>query len=322
MWRKSRSAYLRFLQAVITPAVSSSPGGTGVQSQLGVALWFCRHLASVDPSGGGDDLYLRGLRLAVADGSNPLMFEISLARGFKLAAWARPDLPVDGRAVNLLCARPRFWNSRLCLIHAIGIRLAAAAGKQATAEAGLLAEAQEVIEAAATAAPHPLVREAARLTRQGLAQGAAAATFCWLSESDMGRAGTQLGDEAMRLLGDVSLLLNLIYCAEPWSEHEWRLLSTASDLPACIHRPGDREQYMTSGCPRDCRFGLCPYPSPSRRPRGRGELSAAFCQAQCDVAERIGPAPWHEGHSAQPQVDFWLYAEQGLANRDGWEINL
>ena len=81
-----------------------------------------------------------------------------------------------------------------------------------------------------------------------------------------------------------------------------------------------REQYMTSGCPRDCRFALCPYPSPSRRPRGRGELSAAFCQAQCDVAER--PAPWHEGRSAQPQVDFWLYAEHGLANRDGWEIKL
>jgi len=40
------------------------------------------------------------------------------------------------------------------------------------------------------------------------------------------------------------------------------------------------------------------------------------------VAERIGPAPWHVGRSAQPQVDFWLYAEQGLANRDGWEINL
>ena len=59
-----------------------------------------------------------------------------------------------------------------------------------------------------------------------------------------------------------------------------------------------------------------------RRPRGRGELSAAFCQAQCDVAERIGPAPWHEGRSAQPQVDFWLHAEQGLANRDGWEISL
>jgi hypothetical protein len=138
----------------------------------------------------------------------------------------------------------------------------------------------------------------------------------------MGRSNYQLDDEAMRLLGDVSLLLNLIYCAEPWSEHEWHLLGTTSQTPACIHRTARRQQYMASGCPPDCAFGLCPYPSPSRRPRGRGELSAAFCQAQHDVAERLGPAPWHEGRSTQPQVDFWLYAEQSLANRDGWEINL
>lgn len=125
----------------------------------------------------------------------------------------------------------------------------------------------------------------------------------------------------MRLLGDVSLLLNLIYCAEPWSDHEWRLLGTTSQLPACIRRPAHRQQYMASGCPRDCPLELCPYPGPSRRPRGRGELSAAFCQAQHDVAERLGPAPWHEGRSAQPLVDFWLYAEQGLANRtDGKSI--
>jgi hypothetical protein len=138
----------------------------------------------------------------------------------------------------------------------------------------------------------------------------------------MGRSSYQIGDEAMRLLGDVSLLLNLTYCAEPWSEHEWRFLGTTSELPECITRPARRQAYMTSGCPRECPFGLCPYPAPSRRPRGRGELSAAFCQAQHDVAERLGPAPWHERRSGQAQVAFWLHAEQHLANRDGWEISL
>ncbi len=99
----------------------------------------------------------------------------------------------------------------------------------------------------------------------------------------------------MRLLGDVSLLLNLTYCAEPWSEQEWRILGLPTTCrPASASRRSG-QQYMTSGCPRDCPFGLCPYPSASRRPRGRGELSAAFCQAQHDVAERLGPAPWHEG---------------------------
>ena len=303
-------------------AEAESPDRTGIQHQLGLALWFCPYLATVDSSGRGDDLYRRGLRLAVRDDHNPLMFEISLARGFKIAAWGVPDLAVDGRAISLLQLGLRFWYSRVCLVHAIGIRLASEAGKQATAEASLRGLAEDVIDAVARTDPHPLVREAARITRDGLASGAEMTTFCWLAESDMGRSNYQLNDDAMRLLGDVSLLLNLVYCAEPWSEHEWRLLGTTSQLPACIRRPAHRQQYMTSGCPRDCALGLCPYPSPSRRPRGRGELSAAFCQAQHDVAERLGPAPWHEGRSAQPQVDFWLFAEQHLANRDGWEINL
>jgi hypothetical protein len=301
---------------------AESPERTGVQHQLGLALWFCPHLATADPSGTGDDLYARGLRLAVRDDHNPLMFEISLARGFKLAAWARPDLAVDERAITLLQGRPRFWYSRICLVHAIGIRLASAAGSEATAGSWLLSEAEQAIKTTAINDPHPLVREAARITRESLSKGAEAARFSWLAESDMGRSNYQLDDEAMRLLGDVSLLLNLIYCAEPWSEHEWHLLGTTSQTPACIHRTPRRQQYMANGCPPDCAFGLCPYPSPSRRPRGRGELSAAFCQAQHDVAERLGPAPWHEGRSTQPQVDFWLYAEQSLANRDGWEINL
>jgi hypothetical protein len=47
------------------------------QHKLGLALWFCPHLASADPAS-GDDLYARGLRLAAGDNSNPLMFEISL----------------------------------------------------------------------------------------------------------------------------------------------------------------------------------------------------------------------------------------------------
>jgi hypothetical protein len=301
---------------------AEAAGRLDVAHQLGLALWFCPHLASVDPSGRGDDLYVRGLKLAGDADHNPLMFEISLARGFKLAAWACPDLAADGRAVGLLAGGVRFWYSRVCLVHALGIRLASAAGRQATADAGGLVEAERAVEVAAVSDPHPLVREAARITMAGVAAGRGVARFCWLAESDMGRLNYQLDDEAMRLLGDVSLLLNLTYCAEPWSEQEWRMLGTASELPLCIRRPSGRQRFMTSGCPSECSFGLCPYPSASRRPRGRGELSAAFCQAQHDVAERVGPGSWQEGRPGQAQVDFWLYAEQSLANRDGWEISL
>jgi hypothetical protein len=73
-------------------------------------------------------------------------------------------------------------------------------------------------------------------------------------------------------------------CTEPWSDHEWRLPSATSQLPSWIRQPAHCKRYMTSGSPRDCAFALCPYPSRSRRPRGRGELSAAFCWTQHDVA--------------------------------------
>ena len=62
----------------------------------------------------------------------------------------------------------------------------------------------------------PLVREAAQITRDGLAAGAEVTTFCWLAELNIGRSIIRLNDDAMRLLGDVSLLFNLVYCAEPW----------------------------------------------------------------------------------------------------------
>jgi hypothetical protein len=39
---------------------AESPQRAGVQHQLGLALWFCPHLATVDPSGAGDDLMLAG----------------------------------------------------------------------------------------------------------------------------------------------------------------------------------------------------------------------------------------------------------------------
>jgi hypothetical protein len=302
-------------------AKAESPSSTGVQHQLGLALWFCPHLASVSPSGRGDSLYSRGLRLASADDSNPLMFEVSLARGFKLAAWARPDLPVDARAIELLRARPRFWYSRVCLVHAIGIRAASTPERLAVTDSAVSGGAEQTLRSSC-ADPHPLTREAAEVTRNAVSAGSPVVSFCWLSESDMGRSRTQMSDETMRLLGDVSLLLNLIYCAEPWSEREWRLLGTSDELPSCISRPAHRIRYMTSGCPPDCPFLLCPYPTPSRRPRGRGELSAAFCRTQAEIAQRLGPAPWHAGRSAASQVDFWLYAEQHFASREGWEIDL
>ena len=142
----------------------------------------------------------------------------------------------------------------------------------------------------ASADPHPLVREAARITRDGLAAGSEAAVFCWLAESDMGRSNYRLNDEAMRLLGDVSLLLNLIYCAEPWSDQEWQLLGTTSQLPACIRRPAHRRQYMTRRMPTGLPAGVVPVSQVHPGDRGGG-VSCPRRSARRSMTSRNGSAP-------------------------------
>jgi hypothetical protein len=314
--RRSPEALLDSVEEWI--AAAESPSADGIQHQLGLALWFCPFLRETDPTGPGGQLYERGLRLAMDTDANPLMFETSLCRGFKLAAWVHPDHPIETAALDLLAARPRFWYSRISLVHTLGIRLASPAGGVGDgARVRALAAVRGAVDDR-----HPLVAEAARLVLDGLAAGRPAAGFAWLAETDMARSNSQLEDRAQRLLGDVSLLLNLIYCAEPWPEPVWRFLAEADGLPDCIRRPALREEYMRHGCPSSCPFGLCPYPGPSRRGRGRGELSGLFCRAQADLAGRLPRAAWQEGGRRRQVAEFWEYAEDTLANRDGWEINL
>jgi hypothetical protein len=231
---------------------------------------------------------------------------------------AQPNPPVHAALLDLIESRPRFWYSRVSLLHALGIRLACSGTNTPD---GLSARGHAALRHAA-ADPHPLVREAARLIQRGIWAGQPPESFSWLAETDVARSNSRLGEAAQRLLGDTSLFLNLIYCAEPWSEPSWRLIAESDELPECIRRPAVRESLMRDGCPPGCRFQLCPYPGPARRGRGRGELSGAFCRVQRDLSGRLPRAAWQEKHARHELVGFWLYAEEHLATREGWEINL
>jgi hypothetical protein len=301
---------------------AESPPASGVQHQLNLALWFCAYLREQDSDGRGSGLYARGAQLA--RGGNPLQFETSLCRGFKFAAWTHPRRDPDLEAVGLLdSGTVRFWYSRVSLVHALGIRLASRRTALGSVDpAGdSVARAEQALRRT-TSDAHPLVREAAALTYAGVAAGRPPEAFSWLAETDMARSNTRLDDAVQRLLGDTSLFLTLIYCAEPWPDELWQQISASTDLPLCIRRPADRQRHMRGGCPPECPFGLCPYPGPARRGRGRGELSGAFCRIQADLALALGRAPWQEKHRGHELAAFWFYAEEHLANRDGWEINL
>jgi len=151
-------------------AAAESPTASGVQHQLGLALWFCPYLRESAPDGRGAQLFRRGLRLSSAADSNPLMFETSLCRGFKLAAWVHPDAGPDPAAIDLLEAGPRFWYSRISLIHALGIRLASSPA--ANSESDTVRRSHAALRTSAEGDPHPLVRQAAALVVRGLADGA------------------------------------------------------------------------------------------------------------------------------------------------------
>nr|MDT0665133.1 hypothetical protein [Micromonospora sp. DSM 115978] len=150
-------------------AAAESPTASGVQHQLGLALWFCPYLRESSPDGRGADVFRRGRLLATAEDSNPLMFETSLCRGFKFAAWVHPHAAPDPAAVDLLEETPRFWYSRISLVHALGIRLASPPAADAAQE--LANRARLALRATADSDPHPLVRQAAALVLQGLAVG-------------------------------------------------------------------------------------------------------------------------------------------------------
>jgi hypothetical protein len=65
---------------------AESPAASGVQHQLGLALWFCPYLRESDPQGSGGDLHERATRLAAAADSNPLMGRTRGAVGNRRAA--------------------------------------------------------------------------------------------------------------------------------------------------------------------------------------------------------------------------------------------
>ncbi|MDT7739548.1 MAG: hypothetical protein QOK09_2917 [Mycobacterium sp.] len=301
---------------------AESPTASGVQHQLSLALWFCAYLREQDSDGRGIGLYARGAQLA--RGANPLLFETSLCRGFKFAAWTHPRRDPDLEAVELLdSGMVRFWYSRVSLVHALGIRLASRRTAMGSVNpAGeSVARAEQALRRT-TSDAHPLVREAASLTYTGVLAGRPPESFSWLAETDIARSNTRLDDAVQRLLGDISLFLTLIYCAEPWPDELWQQISATTDLPLCIRRPADRQRHMLGGCPPECPFGLCPYPGPARRGRGHGELSGAFCRIQADLALALRRAPWQEKHRGHELAAFWFFAEEHLANRNGWEINL
>jgi molybdopterin-guanine dinucleotide biosynthesis protein len=257
--------------------------------------------------------------IALAEGPiDPLLMEQSLARGFKVAATLNNAIPVDPHSVTFIRNHPRFWYARVNTLHAIAIR---SAGRPAATPE------RELIKTMASSDPHPFVKEAARIVHDALAREAGIHTVTWLSESEvLGREHLSLTDEAVALVADVTLLLNLVFCAA--SDSIWKrqtmpevaLWVSSPSIPLCLGASPGREELFNGGCPASCGFKLCPYPKKSNRNTARGDFNQAFCRHERRVVRSAGVRPW-QNTSKRRLLEFWHRMEQVAADA-GMESDL
>lgn len=294
-----------------------------------------------------------GRRTSEGEDVLPISLEVALAQGFKHAANRRRDHP-HARAVardllreqaRAMLRRARFWFSRLTLVHALTL-WELPEDPEPEPAIGRGSETGEVVEGWLASrdrdAEHPFVDEASELARLALDEHAPE-RFMWIDESGVvTRVGsrptrrgvprkhnlwippstgwTALHPRALRLVGDVLLLLNLAERGRTPLEREERMrLMFRDDLPPCLvsdRRPlhpgltvGMAETFPPgSRCKKGCPFELCPYP-PKGEQTHRVELSEAFCRRQQYLfgraRGRVGPGDWQDRTPRAELKDFW-----------------
>jgi len=266
--------------------------------------------------------------------------EATVAQGLKAAATLAGSIePAD--ATNM-CALAKwlvifyetteFWYSRIVLLQglseiALTLRLLAAAPRDATERDALEATAGEAEQVITTAcAPlkqtvaggrHPFTVATARLCEEGLRTARqttdpeAARTILrqhvWVDEAEaVGSGGVGLGSPAVRLLGAITVLLNL----NERGDHQQRVgFPTRADLPACLADGEDRHRLLDrpGEGPCGCAFGLCTRHPPLARGAVR-ELSKAFCRSARAAAD--APVPGWVTHVRAGDIRrFWREIE-------------
>jgi len=282
----------------------------------GVVAWLLPSLVALAAPAqqqAASSLLQRMTALAKA-ASDPLWLEQSLARGYKMAAFCEHGAP-EHRAgsVEMLTSQPRFWYSRINLVQAI----ARDGGGEATIA---------LLQGLMQRDPHPFVREAARQAKEVARGTTTHRTWLWLVEAELVEHGFErLDPEALLLLADVVLLLNLLFCKLNDSAIERtksalaRQWATDAGLPRCVEDAYHRRA-LFGGCRGRCRFELCPYPLDASRGTARGEFTPSFCRAVARALEQGGvERPWVRGSSAQLR-SFWRDMEAASRLPVGGEL--
>ena len=223
--------------------------------------------------------------------------EASITQGYKADALRNPEEAPDPVALRLL-ADAKFWYSRLNALHAVAIRALHSPDPRAR-------ELGERLKAVRRHDPHPFVKEAARLARQGSREDWS--RYVWDDEGRVvARRPDRLVDGASQLVGDIAVLLNM---NEAGAEESRERFGKENVLPYCFAGSRDREEVfdIERGC--RCEFKLCPYREATGRRSAHRELSKAFCAHQRVLARRRVARRWESRASAGALRAFWARLE-------------
>jgi hypothetical protein len=283
-------------------------GGDLSDWQYSLPMWLLPSATELNNGKRTTDLLRKAMKIS-SGRLDPANFELSMSRGFKLAAWLRRDIAIDRHVLNMINNSTRYWFSRLNLVHAVALRL----GPRKPEKLGALEVDGWKVLVRMTRDSHPLVREAAKLCVDVIRAGGDLESVIWLQEAEaMTRAEISYSDEGWRLLGDVYLHLNQVMLKLSNSTSDLRSLWVEiPELPQCLGRSPTRSEFFEE-CPDGCAYELCPYPFPGPSTRDRGEISAYFCQVQGDVASRIGPGPWQGKISSKSLAGYWQRIEDQI----------
>jgi hypothetical protein len=272
----------------------------------------------------------------------------------RLAAWdlpSRPNPVTMGQLLKRLQAlyeQAGFWYSRLVLLHGLtDMVIAIDRDKDLAAIVGDADRARRTICAVAkmlpcSAAPpgdwvpgrapekheHAFVVEAAELCRTALAEvrdrdGIDQAReirerYIWDDEGmAVGAPPPRLEPRALRLLGDVAVLLNLnekgandyTASAVAYDRKLRKEFGTNDYLPRCLSKDGDRTRILADESKEcECPFHRCPYPENVQR--AHREMSKLFSRQVRHAVDESGPPPWQPQFRDRAYRRFWLEMER------------
>jgi hypothetical protein len=163
--------------------------------------------------------------------------------------------------------------------------------------------------------PHPFARRAACLARKAIARHGLGSerwrSLIWADEGEVAsRRGTALRYEAARLVGDVTLLLNL---NEKAGEDRQAQFGYTEQLPHCLSSSRDRREILGAGCPPSCGWEMCPSRQPPPdEPNAHRSVSRAFCRQQERLAlSRTSRKPsWQRAIRRRTLAAFWREMER------------